>query len=171
MASIKKRGNSYMVTVSDGYYPDGKKRLKTATFKPDPQKSDRQNKKDLEYFAADFERSVLAGKNFDGQKMTFAELVEKYERQYGERRLQEKTLESYDDLLRYHVIPEIGSLRVASIQTGHLNDLYDKLYHERKDDKQGGYGASTIKRVHGVVSSVFRYAVKHPSSYSSVCSA
>ena len=90
MASIRKRGNAYQITVSDGRYPDGRKRFVTATFKPDPQKSDRQNQKALEYFAADFERSVLAGKNFDGQKMTFAELVEKYKRQYGERRLQEK---------------------------------------------------------------------------------
>ena len=78
-------------------------------------------------------------------------------------------MESYDDLLRYHVIPEIGSLRVAQIQTVHLNDLYDKLYHERKDDKQGGYGASTVKRIHGVVSSVFRYAVKSGIIEASPC--
>lgn len=169
MASIRKRGNAYRIHVSDGYYPDGRKRVRTATFQPDPTKTDRQNQKALEYFAADFERSVLAGSNFDGEKMTFAELVKEYERKYGERRLQEKTLESYMDLLRVHVLPEIGSQRVARIKTGHLNNLYDKLYHERKDGIQGGYGASTIKRVHGVVSSVFRFAVKSGIIESSPC--
>lgn len=169
MASIRKRGSAYQITVSDGRYPDGRKRFVTATFKPDPEKTERQNQKALDYFAADFERSVHAGSSFDGQKMTFSELVKEYEKQYGEKKLQKKTLESYSDVLTRFVVPEIGSLRVANIKTIHLNKLYDKLYRERKDGKKGGYSTGTLLRLHGVVSSVFTFAVKSGIIETSPC--
>jgi len=64
MASIKKRGNSYLVTVSCGRDSQYKKITKTATFRPDlytargNPKSEGAIQKEVAAFAADFERRV-----------------------------------------------------------------------------------------------------------------
>ena len=48
MASIRKRGNSYQITVSNGRDSSGKQLIETATFTPDPDKTEKQNQKALE---------------------------------------------------------------------------------------------------------------------------
>jgi hypothetical protein len=42
MASIRKRGNSYQITVSNGRNSNGKQILETATFSPNPNMTPRQ---------------------------------------------------------------------------------------------------------------------------------
>ena len=60
MASIRKRGNSYQITVSKGYDIVGKKLLETTTFTPDPSWGKRQAERELRLFADEFERDMLA---------------------------------------------------------------------------------------------------------------
>ena len=70
MASIRKRGNSYQVIVSNGRDSSGKQLIETATFTPDPQKTERQNQKELEKFVFKFEEQVKSGKYLDGDIIT-----------------------------------------------------------------------------------------------------
>ena len=42
MASIRKRGKGYQITVSNGRKPDGTQIVETATFIPDPYKTEKQ---------------------------------------------------------------------------------------------------------------------------------
>ena len=82
MAYIQERKNkegkiiSYSVRVSRGYDANGKQ-LKpySATFRPDPQKSDRQNKKALDKFVIEFEEQCRSGIVLDS-KQSFAEYCE-----------------------------------------------------------------------------------------------
>ena len=55
MASVRKRGNSYQITVSVGRDMYGKKIVETATFTPDPGTGKREEKQALNQFVADFE--------------------------------------------------------------------------------------------------------------------
>lgn len=55
MASVRKRGNSYQITVSNGRNIYGKQLIETATFVPDPNRTERQNQKALEKFVFEFE--------------------------------------------------------------------------------------------------------------------
>jgi len=48
MASIRKRGKSYQITVSNGRDIHNKQILETATWTPDPNKTEKQNQKALE---------------------------------------------------------------------------------------------------------------------------
>ena len=47
MASIRNRKNSYQITVSNGRDASGKQIIETATFTPDPAKTEKQNQKAL----------------------------------------------------------------------------------------------------------------------------
>ena len=48
MATIRKRGNSYQIRTSQGYDVNGKQVVQTRTWKPDPDMSARQIKKELD---------------------------------------------------------------------------------------------------------------------------
>ena len=64
MASVRKRGNSYQITVSVGRDMYGKKIVETATFTPDPGTGKREEKQALNQFA-NF-RVIVYDKNLCG---------------------------------------------------------------------------------------------------------
>ena len=61
MASIKKRNNSYLITVSCGYTSNGKKITKTMTYTPTPELSESKAQKEAEKQAILCEDSVKNG--------------------------------------------------------------------------------------------------------------
>lgn len=160
MASIRKRGKNYQVTVSRGRDLYGKQLIETATFIPDPDKTERQNQKALERFALDFEERIRTGRYLDGEKLTFAAFTDKWLKEYADIQLEASTVDIYKVLLSTHITPVLGHLKLARIQPAHLNALYASMLSERKDNRQGGYSPTTIKRVHAVISSILSTAVQ-----------
>ena len=148
MASIRKRGNSYQITVSNGRRIDGSQIVETATFTPDPKRTEKQNQKALEKFVFEFEEKVKSGKFLDGEKITFQAFSDTWLSDYALQHLEPTTIDIYKKLLRVHIIPAIGNLKLARIQPAHLNKLYNAMLLERKDGREGGYSPTTIKRVH-----------------------
>lgn len=160
MASITKRNNSYRVAVSNGRDSSGRQIIETATFTPDPQKTDKQNQKALEKFAFEFEEKVKSGKYLDGEKITFKDFVDIWFNDYGNTHLEQTSIQLYRYLLEKHIIPEIGHLKLSKILPAHLNKLYNTLNTERKDGRPGGYSPKTIKHVHNTISGIYSSAVK-----------
>ena len=99
MASIRKRGNSYRITVSNGRDVTGKQILETATFTPDPNRTEKQNQKALEIFALEFKQKVKSGKYLDGEKITFQTFTETWLSDYAEQHLEATTVDVYKILL------------------------------------------------------------------------
>lgn len=160
MASIRKRGNSYQVTVSNGRDASGKQLIETVTFIPDPDKTEKQNQKALERFVFQFEEKVKSGKYLDGEKMTFKAFSEIWLKDYAEHQLEGSTLQLYKHLLAVHILPAIGHIKLSKVQPVHLNKLYNQLAEERKDGRQGGYAPKTIKHVHNLISGIYSVALE-----------
>lgn len=160
MAHIQKRGGSYRVTVSNGRDITGKQILETATFVPDPQKTEKQNQKALEVFVVEFEQKVKSGKYLDGEKLTFQAFTDTWLSDYATPHLEATTVDVYKLLLRVHITPAIGHLKLSRIQPSHLNKLYNGMLKERRDGKPGGYSPTTVKRVHALISSILSTAIK-----------
>lgn len=59
MASIRKRSKTYQVSVSNGRDSRGKQIIESATFVPDPSKTEKQNQKALERFAVNLKVSFV----------------------------------------------------------------------------------------------------------------
>ena len=76
MATIRKIKNSkkgaYQIIVSNGYDSNNKQIRVTTTFTPDKTKSQRQQEKQVQEFAIDFERQVKTGRVYSGDKISFA---------------------------------------------------------------------------------------------------
>lgn len=145
MASIRKRGKGYQVTVSNGRDIHGRQIIETATFMPDPDKTDKQNEKALERFAIEFEDKVKSGKYLDGEKTTFGDFSSKWLREYADMQLEATTTSIYRILLNTHILPAIGHLKLSRVQPAHLNKLYTDMLASRKDGKEGGHSPTTIK--------------------------
>lgn len=160
MPSIRKRGNGYQITVSNGRKSNGTQIVETATYIPDPNKTDKQNQKALELFALKFEEQVKNGTYLDGEKVTFEEFATRYIEEYAKQHLDPNTLAQYKTMLRLHIIPAIGMLKMSKVQPANLNRLYNRMLEKRKDGKRGGYSPKTIRHVHTAVSAVMTVALK-----------
>ena len=126
MSNIRPRKNkegkitSYQIRVFKGYGPDGRELTPyTASFKPDPDKTERQNQKALNKFAVEFEEKCRLGIVADNRQ-TFAEYAEYVIEQKKRSGIKHKTLLSYTSFLPL-INEHIGHLRLGNIRPQHLN--------------------------------------------------
>ena len=142
MAYIQERKNkegkiiSYSVRVSRGYDANGKQ-LKpySATFRPDPQKSDRQNKKALDKFVIEFEEQCRSGIVLDS-KQSFAEYCEYVIKLKERAGVKHKTIINYRKFMPL-VTEHLGHLKLAEIRPQHLNNFYEILSRNGIRRKEG----------------------------------
>ncbi|MFV0330218.1 MAG: tyrosine-type recombinase/integrase [Dysgonomonas sp.] len=160
MASIIKRGKGYRITVSNGRGSINQQILETSTFIPPPGLTKKQEERAVNLFAMHFEEKVKNGSYLDGEKCTFGEFADKWCEEYAPNNLELSTLSDYQDLLRIHILPDIGHIRLSKIQPPILNRLYNKLLRERKDNRDGGYSYKTVRNIHYVISSILHTALE-----------
>ena len=169
---INKNGEeviSHRVRVSNGERDDGSQVIESATFRPDPKKTEKQNDKALAEFVLDFERKVKGGGLLDGDKLTFSEFVKKWFKDYANFALAPATLAQYRILLDSHILPVLGRYKLTQIKPGHINTLLVNLSQSRKDGREGGYSEETVTRVLAVISTVFSTALKWEVIKSNPC--
>ncbi|WP_066714965.1 tyrosine-type recombinase/integrase [Clostridium sp. Marseille-P299] len=162
MASIRKRGNSYQITVSNGRDSSGRQILETTTFTPDHNLTERQQKKALDTFVFEFEQKVKSGKLLKGEKLTLSEFTDQWLKEYAKINLTQNSFKSYSDNLKLRIIPALGHIKLSNLNPMHLQSYYNNLLEDgiRLDGKPGGYSAATIKKDHVILSSILHTAVQ-----------
>lgn len=160
MASIRKRGESYQIIVSKGYKADGTKITESTTYTPEPGATKRFIELDLKAFAAEFERSVKAGKNVRGGRMRLENLARQYLADMQPPALARTTYRDYTDRLENRILPAMGHMQIANIRQKDIND-YCKMLHETYRNPQTGKKLSeaTIRKDCAVISTLMSYAV------------
>jgi len=167
MASIRKRGSAYQVTVSNGRKADGSQIIETATYTPEAGMTPKQIKKALEQFKVDFERNIKSGQNIKGERTTFSQLAEQFiadTKPTGDENrdsLSMTTWVSYKNTLKLRLIPRLGHYKIAAITVKTLNDYSKEMRKDgvRLDKKPGGLSEGTISKDCAVVSTILSYAV------------
>ena len=91
MPTIQKRGDTYRITVSNGYDAQGKQIRKSTTWKPAPGMTQKQIEKELDRQAVLFEEKVKTGQYVDGN-IRFQDFAERWFEDYGKEHLRERTL-------------------------------------------------------------------------------
>ena len=168
MASVRKRGNSYQITVSNGRYQDGSQIIETATYTPEPGMTPRQIEKALEQFKVDFERSVKAGENVKGQQMKLSDLAALFLEDNKPSNppadtdpLSITTWAEYRRALNKRILPRIGHIKIGEVIPKTMKD-YAKVMRQdgaRQDGKPGGLSEGTITKDLATVSTLLSYAV------------
>lgn len=162
MAAIEKRGeNSYRLTVSCGYYKDGKKNIERKTIDLShikPNKQLEEAKKQWILFKDEVEKGIYV----DSGRMTFEDFIQKWLKDYAEPTLAPKTLFRYKELLDTRIIPALGHIKLNKLQPTHLVEFYNNLREDgiRTDGKPGGLSERTILHHHRLISSILTSAVQ-----------
>ena len=152
MKKINKRGNSYLLCVSNGYSVEGKQIAPTRTWTIPKGMTDKQAEKEAKRQWAKFEEEVKGGAMSCGT-VKFDTFFTQWFDEYAALTVKAKTMQTYRWLER-RIRAEIGHLRLDKITTRDIQRLVVKIHNEGKSTK-------TVKHYVSLISSVFRYAVKN----------
>ena len=159
MATIAKRGDTYRITVSDGYDSQGKQVRRSTTWKPDPGMTAKQIEKKLNDETREFEKSVKEGRYID-PTIKFQAFAERWFEDYGKEHLRDRTYYRYKQLTE-RIYAEIGYMPLHKIQPHHLIQFYRKLAEPGQNQRTGGgLAPKTIKHYHTFISSVLEQAYR-----------
>ena len=125
MATIKKRGNSYLFRCYDGYTQDGRQKERTMTWKIPEGMSEKKAEKEALHQASLFEESVRKGLVLD-TKIKFSDFAEKWFSDYADCNLRKTTLARYHDLMK-RILPVFGHMYMDRIRPAHLMTFYQEL--------------------------------------------
>lgn len=106
---IRKRANGkYTLTVYDGYDGNGKQVIRSKTVQA-------SGMKDVRRLYAEFENEVRSGRVISATGYKLQEFAEMWIREYCEKNLAPKTVETYRKQLKARIIPAFGSRRLTEI--------------------------------------------------------
>jgi integrase len=173
LGSLEKRGpKTWRLVVSCGMKGDQQiKKKKTVTVKNSCEQSScrgcaklnscrarKEANKLLMEYALEIEKGLL----IDSGKLTFADFVERWIRDYAESNLAPKTLFRYKQMLNSRIFPAMGHLKIKLIRPAHLLEFYSNLQEDgiRLDGKPGNLSNQTILHHHRLISTIFTAAVQ-----------
>lgn len=159
MATIRERNGTYQIRVSAGYNVSGKQIVKTLSWKPTDNMTQKQIMKELNRQAMLFEEKVLNGFVADNRQ-SFAHYA-KYALELKERTgVKHLTLKRYISLLE-PINEAIGHIKLSELRPQHLNNLYKQLSQDGINKKTGGkLSNKTIIEHHRIISSILTQAEK-----------
>jgi integrase len=124
MSTIRKRNNSYEISVSCGYDINGRQIRRTTTYKPEKGMTARQIEKEVQRQAVLFEEQCAKGLVMDGN-IKFADFAAEWFK-HKKNDLRPKTYARYESMLP-RINTAIGHLRIDRIQPQHLLSFYENL--------------------------------------------
>lgn len=145
---IRRRGeHSWELKFEVGADPaTGKRKIRYVSFKGTKRAA---QEKLIELLAAE-----QNGQGIDPSRVTVAEFLERWERDWAGVNLSPKTVERYSELIRKHIIPHIGRLPVQKLRPVNLSELYSKL------QRDSGLAPRTVGHVHRVLHRALGHALQ-----------
>lgn len=143
---IKRYKNSYTVVLNLGIDPTTKKRKQQWI-------SVKGAKKDAEKRLSELLHQLDTGTFMKPGKTTLGEFLEKWLKDYAKPNLSPRGFERYQDIIRKHLMPELGSILLTQLKPEHLQ----KHYTTKQND---GLSARTIRYHHAVLHVALKTAVK-----------
>lgn len=125
MASVTKRGSTYLFRVSCGFDGTGKRIMKSLTWTPPPTLTPKQAEKEAQRQAVLFEEKCRTGQFLDNSTR-FGDFTEIWMKNYAEKQLRATTISGYRDKLQ-RINAAFGNMKLKDIQPHHLLAYYDNL--------------------------------------------
>ena len=133
MATIKKRGNSYLFRCYAGYSTNGRQIEKTMTWTPPEGMSEKKAEKEAQHQAALFQERVRNGQVADS-RIKLQDFAERWFTDYAELQLRPRTVANYRCLME-RINPVLGHLYIDKIKPVHLMDFYKELSNTKISTK------------------------------------
>lgn len=99
------------------------------------------------------------GGRVDADKITFGEHLNDWLDRRS-RTGNERTISLYRGVVRIHLMPNLGTVKLQKLHQSHLSELYEGLHSGDASPSGKPLAPATVKRVHAVVSSALKDAAK-----------
>ena len=160
MASIRKRGNSYLIVVSMGYDYEGN-RIKPVqkTVKLPAGLTSKQAEKWLEEQALLFEMEVKNTPQTVNKNITLAQYIEIWLRNVAPQKLAKSTLvRDKQDIVR--ILPNLGHYKLKDLRPEIFRDYYAKMRLEKNKNTGQLLAENTIEGLHSCLCSILTSAME-----------
>ena len=159
MASIRKRGNSYLIVVSMGYdYSGNRINPRQKTVHPPEELTPRQVKKWLNEQAVLFERACKDDPQ-PQKNLTLAQYTALWLRDIAPGKLAKSTLHrDKQDTERF--LPALGHYKLTELRPEHFRNFYAELRKVIRPDTKKPLSENTIESVHATLCSILSDAVE-----------
>ena len=154
MATVTKRGDSYRIKVSCGYDVNGKQVVQTRTWKPAPDMSARQIKKELDRQCIMFEEECKKGQVVATIK--FETFAEQWFEEYAKINLRHTSFVRMKQLTD-RVYPAIGHLRLDKITGRHIQQFVNDLMNSTSERTGKPLARKTVVHHLSFISDVFNH--------------
>ena len=160
MASIRKRGNSYLLVVSMGYDPEGHRRKpQQKTVHPPEGLTPKAKEKWLEEEAALFERQCKSQPLTVDKSITLAEYTAYWLAHIAPGKLAKSTLaRDKQDIDRF--LPALGSYKLTDLKPEHFRNLYAQLRKQKNSVTGKPLSESTVEGVHACLCGILSDAME-----------
>ena len=150
---VRKRSpGSWQLSVSAGFDPvTGKRQQIWRTV--------RGTKKDAERELTKLLREVDAGTSADPGRLTVGDYMERW-LGHVRGRVRVRTFERYTEIVRGHIVPGLGGMRLAKLRPLHIQAFYARLLVSGRIRQEGGLSPRTVLHIHRVLSEALGQAVR-----------
>ncbi|MCK9350857.1 MAG: site-specific integrase [Clostridiales bacterium] len=126
MATITKRGDSFLIMVSMGYAENGRQIRKTTTYKPPKGTSPGKAAKLADAAAHEFESRVKGLPTID-ENQTLGALCDWFFLVIAPNKIRERTIANYKNVLNLHVLPTLGNIKLKDLTAARFDTLFSGL--------------------------------------------
>ena len=140
---IRKRGSSWTIQVYVGVDKLGCERRLTKTIKG----TEKDAEHALTALLAEADKGLIST-----DRSTLAEFLERWLQEYAEPNVEPTTYKRYEELVRIHIVPKIGHIRMGKLEALHLQNIYDNV---RKTNCP-----RTALKVHRLLFQALKYAMR-----------
>ena len=160
MASIRKRGNSYLIVVSMGYdYKGARIKSRQKTVHPPQELTPKQREKWLQEQAVLFERSCRDAPEETAKPITLAAYINLWLREIAPGKLAKSTIRrDRQDIVR--ILPALGHYKLTELRPEHFRAFYAQLRETVSTETKKPLSEYTTEGVHATLCSILSDAVE-----------
>jgi len=100
------------------------------------------------------------GSYVEPSALTVGEFLQRWLDDYVQHNCAAKTGERYAEIVRNHVLPAIGHVRLRELKPAHIQELYSHAKRAGRKDSKGGLSGRTVHHIHRVLTNAFNAGVK-----------
>ncbi|MFC2013482.1 tyrosine-type recombinase/integrase [Chloroflexota bacterium] len=117
-------------------------------------------KKDAEKRLAELLHQIDTDTFIEPRKTTLAEFLQRWLKDYVEPNLTPRTGEGYESIMRKHIIPMLGNIKLTQFKPEHLQRYFAYCQAEGRCNGKGGLNSLTIRHHYMALHQALKTAVK-----------
>ncbi|UNC91663.1 tyrosine-type recombinase/integrase [Candidatus Contubernalis alkaliaceticus] len=157
---LKKRGKHYTIVLYMGTGPGGKPEYKWFSATKILSQGRPANKKEAEAIMNDLIKKVNTGAYVVTEDMTVADYL-KFWLTHAQTKVAHSTYSRYEGIVKRHLIPKLGDVKLGKLQAHHLQQMYNDLLKpgSRLDGRPGPLSPRSVRYIHATIRRALGQAV------------